>query len=109
MTLHARDDRRGAAVDRLEHRAQSVRVRDVLLVREVDGGAHPVDVGARGEARSVSGEDYGAGATDTDERLGELGDERRVERVAAVRARGRDAEDVARPLRAQGRGPGRRA
>ena len=32
VALHPRHDRRGAAVDRLEHRPQRVRVGDVLLV-----------------------------------------------------------------------------
>ena len=87
VSLHARDDRRRAAVDRLEHRAQRVRVGDVLVVRELDRRAHPVDVGAGGEARPVAGEHDRAGAADVDERLRELGDERRVERVAPVGAR----------------------
>ena len=87
VALHARDDRRGAAVDRLEHRAQRVRVGDVLVVREVDGGAHPVDVGAGGEARPVTAEDDGARAADRDERLRELGDQRGVERVPPVGTR----------------------
>ena len=101
VALHARDDRRRAAVDRLEHRAQRVRVGDVLVVRELGRGAHPLDVGAGGEARPVPGEDDRARAADVDERLRELGDDRRVERVAAVGPRERDAEDVAVALGAE--------
>ena len=37
MSLYPCDDGCGAAVDRLEHRAERVRVGDVLLVGEVDG------------------------------------------------------------------------
>ena len=109
VALHARDDGRGTAVDRLEHRAQRVRVGDVLLVREVDGGAHPVDVGAGGEARPVPAEDDGARAADPDERLRELGDQRCVERVPPVGTCERDAEDVAVPFGAQVRGHEARA
>ena len=36
VPLHPRDDRRGTAVDRVEHRAQAQRVGDVLVVAQVD-------------------------------------------------------------------------
>ena len=106
VTLHAYGHRRGTAVDRLEHRAQRVRVGDVLLVREIDRGAHPVDVGPGREARSVAAEDDGPRAPDSDERLGKLGDQRRVERVPPVGPRECDAEDVAVALGAEVRGHG---
>ena len=47
----ARDGRRGRSVDGLEHAAQRIRVGHVRVVVEVDGGAHPRDVGAGAEAR----------------------------------------------------------
>src|SRR5579859_2760247 len=50
-----------------------------------------------------------ARAADRDERLCELGDERRVERVPAIRTGHRDAEDVAVSLGAQVRGHDARA
>ena len=109
MALDPRDDGRRAAVDRLEHRAQRIRVGHVLLVGDVDRGTHPVDVRAGREARSVTGEDDGTGATDADEGLRELRDQRRVEGVPPVGAGERDAEDVAVPLRAQVRGHEARA
>ena len=79
----ARHDRRGAAVDGLEHAAQRVRVGHVRVVVEVDGGAHPLDVGAGAEARPVAGQHDGAGLADVHERRRELGDQRRVERRSA--------------------------
>src|SRR5206468_1022502 len=82
-------------VDRLEHRAQRVCVGDVLLVGEVGGGTHPFDVGAGREARPFPRENDRADATDIDEGLCELGDDRGVERVAAVGPRQGNAEDVA--------------
>ena len=101
VPLDAGHHRCGAAVDRLEHRPQRVRVGDVLLVGELGGGAHPVDVGAGGEARPVAGEHNRAGAADVDERLGQLRDHRGVERVAPVRPRERDPQDRAVALDAQ--------
>ena len=107
VALYARDDGGGTAVDRLEHRAQRVRVGDVLVVREVDGRTHPVDVGPGGEARPVTAEDDGTRAADRDERLCELADQRCVERVPPVGTRKRDAQDVAVPLGAEALGHGR--
>ena len=37
VTLHARDNRRGAVVDRLEHLPHRVRVGDVLVDGQADG------------------------------------------------------------------------
>jgi hypothetical protein len=65
-----------------------------FLEREADGRAHPVDVGAGAEARAVTREHDGARATEIDECLGKLGDQLRVERVAAVGTRERDAQRV---------------
>ena len=96
-----RDDRRGAAVDRLEHAAQRVRVGDVRVEVEVDRAAHPLDVRTGAEARPVPREHDGPRGADVDERLGELGDQRGVERVARLRPREGDAEDVAVPLDAE--------
>ena len=92
VPLHARDDRCRAAVDRLEHRAQPERVGDVLLVGEVDRGAHPVDVRAGRERRAVAREHDGARVADVGERPGELGDQRRVEGVSPLRPRQRDPQ-----------------
>ena len=52
VPLHTRDDRRRAAVDCVEHRAQPKRVGDVLLQGEVRRRAHPLHVGAGREGRS---------------------------------------------------------
>ena len=95
VALHPRDDGRGAAVDSLEHRPQRDRVGDVLLVAQVDRdrihstsapeqklGPSPASTTARAVA-------------DVDERLGQLLDERGVERVPPFRARQRDAQHVA--------------
>ncbi len=92
MALRADDDRRGAAVDRLEHLAHRVRVRDVLVERERDRRAHPLDIGAGAKARALAGEDDCSRAADVDEGLLKLADELRVERVAAFRARQRDPQ-----------------
>ncbi len=101
VTVHTRDDRRRTGVDRLEHLAHRIRVGDVRIERQSHRPAHPLDVGARTEARAFAGEDDCPGATNVDERLGELGDEPRVERVAPVRPRKRDAQDGAVALDTQ--------
>ncbi len=101
VALHARDHRRRTAVDRLEHPPQRVRIGDVLLVRETGGRAHPVDVRAGAEARPLAGENDRPRAADVDECLRELGDQLRVECVAPVRPRERDAQDRAVPLDGQ--------
>src|SRR5207253_2136679 len=54
VTLYARHHGRRAPVDRVEHRAQPQRVRDVLLARQLDGGTHPVAV-ARSDGRQRGG------------------------------------------------------
>ena len=96
--LHARHDGSGAAVDCLAHLEEAQRVRDVLLVAEVDGRALPLDVRAGAERLAVPGEDDGARVADVGERLGELGDQRSVERVPPLRAGECDAEDRPVPL-----------
>src|SRR5438270_196567 len=95
MSLNAADDGRRATVDRLEHVAERVRLADVRLVVELDRRAHPLDVGAGREALPFAGQDDGAGPADVDERLGQLRDQLRVERVARLRSRERDAQDLA--------------
>src|SRR5918996_4269495 len=51
------DDHRGRAmVDRLEHLPEAARVLDVLLVAELDRGAHPLDVCPGAEALALAGE-----------------------------------------------------
>ena len=95
VALDARDDRRRAAVDRLQHPAEGVRVGHVRVEVEVDRGAHPLDVRAGAEARPVAGEQNRSRLADVDERLGELGDQRRVEGVPRLRPRERDPEQIA--------------
>ena len=95
VPLHTRDDRCGAHVDRLEHSPQRVRVGDVLLVRQVDRRAHPVDIGSRREALALACEQHCASAADVDERLCELADQRCIERVVAVWARQGDPQEIA--------------
>ena len=94
MPLHPGDDGSGAAVDRLEHAAEGVRVGDVGLEVERDGGAHPLDVGAGAEARPVAGEQHRARLADVDERLGQLCDQVGVEGVSRLGPRQRDPEQV---------------
>ena len=108
VALDDGDDGCRTRVDRLEHAPERVRVGDVRFEVEVGRGAHPLDVRAGAEARPVPGEDDGPGGADVDEGLGELGDERGVERVARLRAGEGDAEDVLLSLdaeRAHGRQP----
>jgi len=94
VPLHARDDRRRARVDRVEHRAQSQRVRDVLVVAQLDRGAHPLHVGAGRERGAVTREHDRAGVAHVFERASQLLDQRRVERVAPLRPRHRDPQDA---------------
>ena len=72
VPLDPGDDGRGAAVDRLEHLVQAQRVLDVLLVREVDRRALPLDVGAGAEALALARQDDRARVADIGERLGQL-------------------------------------
>ena len=94
MTLHAPNHRSGAGVDRVEHRAQAQRVGDVLVVREVDRRAHPLDVRSGGERGAVARQNHGARVTDVRERCGQVGDQRGVESVAPFGPRHRDAEHL---------------
>ena len=94
VALHARNDGRGARVDGLEHAVEPHRVLDVLVEREVDRGALPLDVGAGAEALPLAGQHDAASVADVGERVGKRGDERRVERVPALGARQRHAEDA---------------
>ena len=94
VSLDERDDGSGADVDRLQHPAQGGRLGDVLVVGEVDGGAHPVDVCAGAKARPLAGEHHRARRADVHERLCELRDHRRVESVSCLGSRERDAEHV---------------
>ena len=98
VAVHARHDRSGAAVDRLAHREEAEGIGDVLLVAQVDGGALPLDVGAGAERLALSGENDGPRVADVGERLGQLGDQRSVERVPPLGAGERDT---------QGTGPSR--
>ncbi len=101
MALHQADDRRRTRVDRVEHPAERSRIGDVRIEIEVDRRPHPLDVGARAEARAVAREDDRAGGTDVHERLGELGDQRCVEGVPRLRTGERHAQDVVVPFDAE--------
>src|SRR5581483_11109220 len=83
------------------HLPHRVGVGHVLLEREAHGRTHPLDVGARAEARAVAGEDDRVHASDVDECLRQLADQLSVERVAPVRSRERDAQDRVVALDAQ--------
>ena len=84
-----------------------VRVGEVLVVAEVGGGAHPVDVRAGAEAPPLAAEDHGACPADVDERLGELPDQRGVEGVPDLGLREGDVQEVAFALDPQpGHGSG---
>ena len=86
MAVHARHDRRRAGVDRLQHLPQPARVGDVLLVAELDRAAHPVDVGAGGEALALAGQQHRAHVVaDRPERLGQLARSARRRRRCAAR------------------------
>ena len=93
----------GTGVDRLEHAVETHRIGDVLLVGQVDRRALPLDVGAGAERRPVAFEQHGSRIADVREGLRELGDERRVEGVAALGLRERHAEEVSVPLDPQRR------
>lgn len=101
VSLDEGDDRRRAAVDRLEHPPHGIRVGDVRLQVEIGRGAHPFDVGAGAEAWPLAGEHDRAGRPYVDERLGELGDQGRIECVARLGPGERDSEDVVLPLDAK--------
>ena len=93
-------DRDRARVDRLEHLGHRHRVLLVALDVERHRRAHPVDVGAGAERRTVAGEDDGPQlgrrlAGEAGERRPELGDQRGVERVVDLGAGERDAGDGA--------------
>ena len=107
VPLHPRHHRCGTPVDRLEHAVEAHRVLDVLLVGEVDRGALPLDVGAPAEGRSLSGQDDRARILDAGERLGQLGDQRCIEGVAALRSRECHPQHRTVPLHAQGAHRGR--
>ncbi len=93
VALHPHDDRRGARIDRLQHLPQPPRVLDVLLVGEVDRGAHPLNVRAGGEALSLAREDDHSRVPDVGESLGQLRDQLGVERIAPVGPRDGDPQD----------------
>ena len=57
VSVDRRDNRRGTAVDRVEHPPERCRVGDVRLAVEVGRRAHPSDVRTRAEARPVARQD----------------------------------------------------
>jgi hypothetical protein len=80
VPLDPRDDRRGAAPDRVEHPVEPAVVLDVLLVRELDRGALPLDVRARAERRPVARKHHDPRVADVGERFRERRDQLGVER-----------------------------
>ena len=108
VSVDRRDNRRGTAVDRVEHPPERCRVGDVRLAVEVGRRAHPSDVRTRTEARPVARQNDRTGGADVDERLRELGDQGGVESVPRLRPCERDPEDVVvafDPQRTHGREP----
>ena len=101
--MRARDERRRARVDRFHHRVQAQRVFDVLVEAQVDGSSLPFDVGSGAEARSVAGEHDDTRVADVGERVMQLGDQRGVECVPALRLCQRDAQDAPLALDAEPR------
>ena len=95
VTVDTRDDRGAAGPDRLAHPVQPHRVVDVLLVREVDRAALPLDVRAGAEGRARAREDDRAGVADIRKGIRELADQLGVERVPPLRLRERDPKHVA--------------
>ncbi len=98
MALYDGDNRCRTGVDRVEHAPERVRVCHVLVVRQLGRAAHPADVGPCAEALPLACEHDSTRLSDIDERLRELPDERRVERVARLGPRERDVEHVAVPF-----------
>ncbi len=98
VALDQRDHRGRTGIDRVEHAPERVRVRHVLVVRQLGGASHPVDVGSSAEALPLACDDDRARLADVDECLRQLLDEPRVEGVPRFGARKRDAEHVAFPL-----------
>src|SRR5262249_30162183 len=86
---------RGARIDRLEHPKEAQRILDVLVVREVDRRPLPLDVRPGAERFTPAGEDDGPGVPDVGEGIVQRGDQRRVERVAALGSSEPDAQNVA--------------
>ena len=109
-TLDPDDDGDGARVERLEHVGHRHRVLLVALDVERHRRAHPGDVGTGAEGRAVAGQDDEAKLVrglpgERRERLAQLGDERRVERVVDLGPGERDPGDAVRgtgPLHAKG-------
>ena len=99
--LHPGNDRRRAGVDRVEHPVEAHGVRDVLVIGEVDGGALPLHVGSRTEARPLAGKHGDARVAGAGEGLGQLRDQRSVEGISPLRLGDRDAQDVALLLNSQ--------
>lgn len=90
--LHPRDDRSGAAVNRLEHAEEAQRVLDILVVGKVDRRSLPLDVGAGAEGRALARENDRSGIADVGERVRQLRDQGGVERIPALGLGDRDAQ-----------------
>jgi hypothetical protein len=99
--VNARDDGGGAGVDRLAHAVEPERILDVLVVREADGRALPLDVRSRAEALPLAGENDDPRVADVAERLRQLGDQPSVERITALGTGERDPKDGTVSLDAQ--------
>ena len=101
VAVHLRDNGSRTAVDYLAHAVEAHGVLNVLLIREVDRRALPLDVRTGAEAFAVAGEDDRAGIPYVGEGPGELGDQCRVEGVPPLWARKSDAQDFSVSLDAQ--------
>jgi hypothetical protein len=98
ITLHPRDHRFRALVDRAQHGSEAAGIGDVLLAREIGRAAHPVEVGTSAEGRPVRAEHDGADVgrrARLREGLAQFADDRFVEGVARVGAVQPDARDRA--------------
>ena len=110
VALNAGDGRLGTLGDGLQHLRQLARVAQVLFVRVIGHGAHPVQIATGAKRGALSGQDHHthiAALAHIDKGLVQLGDEIVVESVAHLGAVQGDARDLM--VDAQGQGGTHRA
>ena len=86
-----------AVIDRAKHVAHSLGVGDVCLERQIERGAHPIDIGAPAEDRAFTGEHDRAhivGRGDARKDFVKLLDYLGIESIADLRPCKRDAGDA---------------